>query len=83
MTSLILAGVGIAGCAITARVIMGSLKQMQKSAVLPKSSIFTTYYRGGFEPKMSRREAGMILGEIKDAHEVASYMMTGIVSSIM
>ena len=65
MTSLMLAGLGIAGAAIAFRVLSGSLKQMQKHAgTLPKSSsVFTTYYRGGFEPKMTRREAGLILGE--------------------
>ena len=25
--------------------------------------MFTSYYKGGFEPKMTRREAGLILGE--------------------
>lgn len=65
MTSLILAGVGIAGAAIVVRVLMGSLKQIQKKSLLPKSSFFTTYYKGGFDPKMSRREAGLILGKLK------------------
>ncbi|MBN3280819.1 TIM14 translocase, partial [Polyodon spathula] len=42
---------------------------------LPKSA-FSGYYRGGFEPKMSKREASLILGvsptanksKIRDAH---------------
>ena len=64
MTTLILAGVGIAGTAIVLRVLMGSMKQMQKhtSRLQKSSTLFTSYYRGGFEPKMSRREAGLILG---------------------
>jgi len=58
-----LAGIGIVGVAVGARVIMGSLKHIQKTATqLPKSPVFTNFYRGGFEPKMSRREAGLILG---------------------
>ena len=65
MTSLILAGVGIAGAAIAVRVLMGSLKQIKNLTRLPTSSIFTTYYKGGFDPKMNRREAGMILGKLR------------------
>ena len=63
MTSLILAGLGIAGAAIGARVLMNSFKQIQKTAAkLPNSPLFTSYYKGGFAPKMTRREAGLILG---------------------
>ena len=64
MTSLILAGLGIAGAAIGARVLVNSFKQIQKTASrLPNSPLFTTYYKGGFAPRMSRREAGLILGK--------------------
>ncbi len=64
MTSLILAGVGLVGGAVALRVLAGSVKQMQKQVgQLPKAaSLFTSHYKGGFEPKMSRREAGLILG---------------------
>ena len=63
MTSLILAGLGVAGVALTARVLTRSLREVQKRAAsLPKSPMFTSYYKGGFEKKMSRREAGLILG---------------------
>ena len=64
MSSLILAGLGIAGAALTARLVVNSMRQLQKHAAqLPKSPLFTSYYKGGFDPKMSRREAGLILGE--------------------
>lgn len=64
MTSLMLAGLGIAGAAFGARILYQSFKQLQKQAAqLPKSPLFTSYYRGGFDVKMSRREAGLILGE--------------------
>ncbi len=64
MTSLMLAGLGIAGVALGARILMGSVKQFQKTASqLPKSPMFTSYYKGGFEPKITRREAGLILGK--------------------
>ena len=64
MTSVVLAGLGLAGAALTARVLMRSYREVQRRAAqLPKSPMFTNYYKGGFEPKMSRREAGLILGE--------------------
>lgn len=73
-----LAGLGIAGAALGVRILVGSFKQIQKSASqLPKSPLFTSYYKGGFEPKMTKREAGLILGispsspkdRIRDAHK--------------
>lgn len=65
MTSLILVGVGIAGGALALRLLLGSTKHLQKHiGKLPRSSeIFTSHYKGGFEPKMNRREAGLILGK--------------------
>ena len=65
MTSLMLAGLGIAGAALALRVLSGSMKRMQQHAskISKSSSAFTTYYRGGFEPRMTRREAGLILGK--------------------
>ena len=69
MTSLMLAGLGIAGAAFGARMLVGSFKQIQKTASqLPKSPLFTSYYKGGFEPKMTKREAGLILGECMCGH---------------
>ena len=64
MTSLILAGVGIVGSGLVLRALLGSMKHVQKHVTqLPKSPMFTSYYKGGFEPKVSRREAGLILGK--------------------
>ena len=64
MTSLMLAGLGLAGAAVGARFFVRSFKEIQKHAAkLPKTPLFTSYYKGGFDPKMSRREAGLILGE--------------------
>ena len=50
------------------------VKQVFQS--LPKSAFSGGYYRGGFEPKMMKREAGLILGvnptankaKLRDAH---------------
>lgn len=64
MTSLIIAGLGIAGAALAARVILNNMKHVQKHvSKLPTSAILSSYYKGGFEPKMNRREASLILGE--------------------
>lgn len=49
---------------------------MQRTARITGVSPFTYYYRGGFESKMSKREAALILGvrefarpeQIKEAH---------------
>lgn len=49
---------------------------MQRTAQITGVSPFTYYYRGGFEVKMNKREAAMILGvrefarseQIKSAH---------------
>lgn len=66
MTSLILAGVGIAGTAILLRVLSGSLKQMQRHVgKIQSSSVFSSYYKGGFDKTMSRREASLILGNFE------------------
>ena len=63
MTSLMLAGIGIAASAVAVRFAMQTFKQVQQHASkLPKSPMFTAYYKGGFDPKISRREAGLILG---------------------
>ena len=67
MTSLMLAGLGIAGAAVAGRFMLQSFRQVQKRvANLPKtkSPLFTSYYRGGFEAKMTKREAGLILGKL-------------------
>ena len=64
MTTLMLAGLGIAATALSVRMVTRSWQRIQKQAVdLPKSPMFTAYYRGGFETKMTRREAGLILGK--------------------
>lgn len=62
MTSLILVGVGIAGTAILVRAVVGGIKHLPKQ--MPSGAVLTSYYKGGFDPKMSRREAGLILGEL-------------------
>jgi len=77
MATAIVIGVGVAVAATAARF---GLRALQKGpSALPKSSSSVNYnkfLRGGFEPKMTRREAALILGiresapkdKLKEAH---------------
>jgi len=80
-----LAGAGIAVAAFGARALIRSFREMQKQAnVISKSPLFssTYYYKGGFDPKMTRREAALILGvspssskeRIRDAYKRMSIL---------
>lgn len=81
-TGLILAGLGIAAVGFAGRYALryGRLAQntfKQQLEQLPSGAAFSKYYKGGFEPKMSKREAGLILGvspaaskaKLKEAHK--------------
>ncbi|KAG8242926.1 mitochondrial import inner membrane translocase subunit TIM14 [Homalodisca vitripennis] len=85
-SGLILAGLGLAAVGYVGRYALRAAPQMsQKMAealkALPKiegaSFANSKYYKGGFEHKMSRREASLILGvsptankiKIKEAHK--------------
>ncbi|XP_078693295.1 mitochondrial import inner membrane translocase subunit TIM14-like isoform X1 [Branchiostoma floridae x Branchiostoma belcheri] len=64
-STMIVVGLGVAAAAFTARAairwskpIMESAKKFEKSIPLLNSH----YYRGGFEPKMTKREAALVLG---------------------
>ncbi|XP_005090141.1 mitochondrial import inner membrane translocase subunit TIM14 [Aplysia californica] len=80
-TGLILAGLGIAVLGFGGRYAlragkMASQTLNQTLGQLPEGA-FSKYYRGGFESKMSKREAGLVLGvspsasrtKIKEAHK--------------
>jgi DnaJ homolog subfamily C member 19 len=66
MSTPILVGVGVAAAAWGSRAALLAWKQHGhhlKGIKLPSMSSMTGgYYRGGFESKMTRREATMILG---------------------
>ncbi|KAK1168576.1 mitochondrial import inner membrane translocase subunit TIM14 [Acipenser oxyrinchus oxyrinchus] len=79
-STMIAVGLTIAAAGFAGRYAVQAMKHMEpqvKQALesLPKSA-FSRYYRGGFEPKMSKREASLILGvsptanksKIRDAH---------------
>ncbi|GBM49215.1 Mitochondrial import inner membrane translocase subunit TIM14 [Araneus ventricosus] len=83
-SGVILAGIALAAAGYTGRFLARNSKLWAETLEkhlksLPNSSSFANskYYKGGFEPKMTRREAGLILGvspsasknKIKDAHK--------------
>lgn len=66
-SSAIVAGIGLATIGFAGRYV---LRQMPNAATkmqeafknLPKFDANSKYYRGGFDPKMNKREAALILG---------------------
>ncbi|CAD5227332.1 unnamed protein product [Bursaphelenchus xylophilus] len=76
-SGFILASLGLAAAGFTGRYLLRNKHILDKAIdAIPKEA-FSKYYQGGFEPKMSRREASLILGvpfnakpnKIKDAHK--------------
>lgn len=79
-SGLIITGLSIAAAGFTGRYLLKN-KHVFKKAIdsLPinESSLFSKYYSGGFDAKMTRREAALILGvsinaksdRIKNAHK--------------
>ena len=62
---MILVGLGVAGTALGLRSILrksGPLAKQMEQTLKEIGSSDYKYYRGGFEPKMTKREAGLILG---------------------
>ncbi|NWZ00513.1 TIM14 translocase, partial [Loxia curvirostra] len=80
-STMVAVGLAIAAAGFAGRYAVKALKQMEpqvKQALhnLPKPAFGGGYYRGGFEPKMTKREAALILGvsptanrnKIREAH---------------
>jgi DnaJ family protein C protein 19 len=85
-SSLIMAGLGMAAVGFAGRYAARSMPQLaqkmeQAAKTMPKidseSWANSKYYKGGFDPKMNKREASLILGvsptanikKIRDAHK--------------
>ncbi|CAO4360562.1 Protein CBR-DNJ-21 [Caenorhabditis briggsae] len=75
---LIAAGLGLAAVGFGARYVLRNQALIKKGMeALPVAGGLNSYYRGGFDQKMSRSEAAKILGitpsakpaKIKDAHK--------------
>ncbi|KAI8339753.1 nucleophile aminohydrolase [Chlamydoabsidia padenii] len=74
MSTPIIIGFALAGAATAGRLAMKAFQEYQK---LPKTPRMSKYYKGGFDDKMNKREATLILGlresqankvKIKEAH---------------
>ncbi|KAJ8270440.1 hypothetical protein GJAV_G00114730 [Gymnothorax javanicus] len=80
-STLVAVGLTIAAAGFAGRYALQAMKAMEpqvKQALqnIPKSAFGAGYYRGGFDPKMTKREASLILGvsptanksKIREAH---------------
>nr|XP_054771657.1 mitochondrial import inner membrane translocase subunit TIM14-like [Lytechinus pictus] len=75
-SSVILAGIGLAAAGYLGRLALQTGRLVQQNASKMPKFNFNTYYKGGFEPKISKREASLILGvsssasksRVRDAH---------------
>lgn len=80
-STVVAVGLTIAAAGFAGRYVLQAMKHMEPQVKqvlqsLPKSAFSGGYYRGGFEPKMTKREAALILGvsptankgKIRDAH---------------
>ncbi|XP_061884597.1 mitochondrial import inner membrane translocase subunit TIM14 [Entelurus aequoreus] len=80
-SSMVAVGLTLAAAGFAGRFAMQAMKQMEpqvKQALqsFPKTAFGGGYYKGGFEPKMTRREAALVLGispaatktKIREAH---------------
>ncbi|CAG2113631.1 unnamed protein product [Medioppia subpectinata] len=81
MSSVVTAGLALAVIGFGGRAILRRSKglgdMLSKSLPTSGSLANSKYYRGGFDPKMNRREAGLVLGispsankvKVKEAHK--------------
>ncbi|AWP10579.1 Hypothetical protein SMAX5B_020465 [Scophthalmus maximus] len=80
-SSMVAVGLALAAAGFAGRYAMQAVKQMEpqvKQALqcFPKTAFGGGFYRGGFEPKMNKREATLVLGvsptanrtKIREAH---------------
>ncbi|KAM9480368.1 mitochondrial import inner membrane translocase subunit TIM14 [Salvelinus alpinus] len=80
-SSMVALGLTLAAAGFVGRYAMQAMKHMEpqmKQAMqsFPKSAFGGGYYRGGFDPKMNKREASLVLGvsptanktKIREAH---------------
>lgn len=81
LAGLVAAGIGFGGRYLLKQMPNASVRMAEAIKNMPKfdseSLASSKYYKGGFEPKMSKREASLILGvspsasktKVKDAHK--------------
>ncbi|XP_078114553.1 mitochondrial import inner membrane translocase subunit TIM14 [Sander vitreus] len=80
-SSMVAVGLALAAAGFAGRYAMQAMRQMEPQVKLalqsfPKTAFGGGYYRGGFDPKMTKREASLVLGvsptanpnKIREAH---------------
>merc|ERR1719391_1737618 len=80
-SGIILAGLGMAAIGVGGRYAARTMPQFTKNMSMPKLDseawANSKYYKGGFDPKMNKREAALILGitptanvkKVREAHK--------------
>ncbi|PUU76631.1 hypothetical protein B9Z19DRAFT_1109351 [Tuber borchii] len=61
MSTTVLVGVGVAGAALVARIGLQALKRYKALGGGAAAAFGRSFYKGGFESRMTRREASLIL----------------------
>ncbi|XP_046872165.1 mitochondrial import inner membrane translocase subunit TIM14 [Hypomesus transpacificus] len=74
-TTAVAVGLTLAAAGFAGRYAMQVMKHMEpqmKQALqsFPKTAFGSGYYRGGFEPKMTKREASLVLGVSPTANKI-------------
>ncbi|XP_062306374.1 mitochondrial import inner membrane translocase subunit TIM14 [Osmerus eperlanus] len=74
-TTAVAVGLTLAAAGFAGRYAMQAMKHMEpqmKQALqsFPKTAFGGGYYRGGFEPKMTKREASLVLGVSPTANKI-------------
>ncbi|XP_032381591.1 mitochondrial import inner membrane translocase subunit TIM14 isoform X2 [Etheostoma spectabile] len=80
-SSMVAVGLALAAAGFAGRYAMQAMRQMEPQMKMalqsfPKPAFGGGYYRGGFDPKMTKREASLVLGvsptantnKIREAH---------------
>ncbi|KAI7886459.1 hypothetical protein K492DRAFT_177250 [Lichtheimia hyalospora FSU 10163] len=77
MSTPVIVGFAVAGAATAARLGMRAFQEYQKMPKAPKAPRMSKFHKGGFDAKMNKREAALILGlresqatknKVKEAH---------------
>ena len=61
-SGIIITGLAIAAAGFTGRYLLRNRQLIRKTITISDSGMFSKYYKGGFEKRMTRSEAALILG---------------------
>ncbi|KAL1926109.1 hypothetical protein VTP01DRAFT_6146 [Rhizomucor pusillus] len=77
MSTPVIIGFAVAGAATAGRLGLKAFQEWQKMPKAPRPPRLSKFHKGGFDPKMNKREAALILGlresavtkaKVKEAH---------------